>query len=129
MAEAYDLVVIGAGPAGEVAASFGRRALVVERNKPGGVVTTTGRRTHEGAARSRGLPDRLPPGGGLRVRSAVPLDEVLPIFRARVERVCDVLQGAVEQRLAARGIGYLQGTARLCGAPSASPRRTERSTR
>ena len=45
MDDIYDLVVIGAGPAGEVAAelaAFGRRALVVERSKPGGVVTTTG---------------------------------------------------------------------------------------
>ena len=46
MDDSYDLVVIGAGPAGEVAAelaaAFGRRVLVIERNKPGGVVTTTG---------------------------------------------------------------------------------------
>ena len=46
MDDVYDLVVIGAGPAGQVAAelaaSFGRRVLIVERNKPGGVVTTTG---------------------------------------------------------------------------------------
>jgi pyruvate/2-oxoglutarate dehydrogenase complex dihydrolipoamide dehydrogenase (E3) component len=42
----YDIVVIGVGPAGEVAAelaaSFGHRALIVEHHKPGGVVTTTG---------------------------------------------------------------------------------------
>ena len=46
MDDRYDLVVIGAGPAGEVAAglaaAFGRTVLIVERNKPGGVVTTTG---------------------------------------------------------------------------------------
>jgi pyruvate/2-oxoglutarate dehydrogenase complex dihydrolipoamide dehydrogenase (E3) component len=40
MDEVYDLVVIGADPAGEVAAelaaAFGRRVLVVERDKPGG---------------------------------------------------------------------------------------------
>ena len=46
MDDIYDLVVIGAGPAGEVAAelaaSFGHRALIVEHDKPGGVVTTTG---------------------------------------------------------------------------------------
>ncbi|MGH3334801.1 MAG: FAD-dependent oxidoreductase, partial [Nocardioides sp.] len=47
------------------------------------------------------------------VRAAVPLDEVVPILRARVEQVRDLLQGAVEQRLAARGIGYIRGTARL----------------
>ena len=45
MDEHYDLVVIGAGPAGEVAAelaaAFGCRVLIVERGRPGGVVTTT----------------------------------------------------------------------------------------
>jgi NAD(P) transhydrogenase len=42
----YDLVVIGAGPAGESAASlaavFGHSVMVVERTAPGGTVTTTG---------------------------------------------------------------------------------------
>ena len=46
MDDSYDLVVIGAGPAGEVAAelaaAFGRTVLIVERDTPGGVVTTTG---------------------------------------------------------------------------------------
>jgi NAD(P) transhydrogenase len=117
MDEVYDLVVIGAGPAGEVAAelaaAFGRRALVVERDKPGGVVTTTG------GAPTKALREAAVDLTGYRqeevygVRAAVPLNEVLPILRARVERVRDVLQGAVEQRLAARGIAYLQGTARL----------------
>jgi NAD(P) transhydrogenase len=117
MDDDYDLVVIGAGPAGEVAAelaaSFGRRALVVERNEPGGVVTTTG------GAPTKALREAAVDLTGYRqeevygVRAAVPLDQILPILRARVERVRDVLQGAVRQRFAARGIGYLQGTARL----------------
>src|SRR5262249_50691722 len=42
----YALVVIGAGPAGQVGAELasasGRRVLIVDRNPPGGVVTTTG---------------------------------------------------------------------------------------
>jgi NAD(P) transhydrogenase len=117
MDEVYDLVVIGAGPAGEVAAelaaAFGRRALVVERDKPGGVVTTTG------GAPTKALREAAVDLTGYRqeevygVRAAVPLNEVLRILRARVERVRDVLQEAVAHRLAARGIGYLQGTARL----------------
>ena len=120
MDEVYDLVVIGAGPAGEVAAelaaAFGRRVLVVERDKPGGVVTTTG------GAPTKALREAAVDLTGYRqeevygVRATVPLNEVLPILRARVERVRDVLQEAVGHRLAARGIGYLQGTARLGGA-------------
>src|SRR4051812_8647065 len=46
MNRSYDLVVLGAGPAGESAAElatfFGHSAVIVEKNKPGGVVTTTG---------------------------------------------------------------------------------------
>ena len=44
--ENYELVVTGAGPAGDSAASlaavFGHSALIVERAAPGGAVTTTG---------------------------------------------------------------------------------------
>lgn len=119
MEEAYDLVVIGAGPAGEVAAelasAFGRRAIVVERDKPGGVVTTTG------GAPTKALREAAVALTGYRqeevygVAAAVALDEILPILRARVERVRDVLQNAVGQRLAARGITYMHGTARLGG--------------
>src|SRR5438477_10604461 len=119
MDDIYDLVVIGAGPAGEVAAdlaaSFGRRALIVERNKPGGVVTTTGgaptKALREAALYLTGYRQEEVYGYG--VRAAAPLDAVLPLIRTRVERVRDDLQGIVAQRLAARGIAYLQGTARL----------------
>src|SRR5260370_34140950 len=45
MTEAYDLVAIGAGPAGEsaaeLAAFYGHRSVVIEKNRPGGTVTTT----------------------------------------------------------------------------------------
>jgi NAD(P) transhydrogenase len=117
MDDVYDLVVVGAGPAGEVgaalAASFGRRVLIVERGDPGGAVTTTG------GAPTKALRDAAVHLAGYRqeevygIRAALPLQEILPILRARVERVRDVLQRAVVDRLAARGIAYLQGTARL----------------
>jgi len=46
MADSYDLIAIGAGPAGESAAElasfFGHRSAIVEKNRPGGTVTTTG---------------------------------------------------------------------------------------
>ena len=70
MDDIYDLVVIGAGPAGEVAAelaaSFGRRALVVERSKPGGVVTTTGGAPTKALREAAVYLTGYPPGGGLR---------------------------------------------------------------
>ena len=65
MTEAYDLVAIGAGPAGEsaaeLAAFYGYRAVVIEKNRPGGAVTTTGgaplaSRSVKDRPRSSGIP-------------------------------------------------------------------------
>ena len=46
MTDTYDLIAIGAGPAGEsataLAAFFGYRSVVIEKARPGGTVTTTG---------------------------------------------------------------------------------------
>ena len=115
--DTYDLVVVGAGPAGQVAAELaaisGQRAVIVERNKPGGVVTTTGgaptKALREAALHVAGQREEEVHG----VRATTPLDEVLPTIRARVERVRDVLQGVIAESLAARGVSYIQGTARL----------------
>jgi NAD(P) transhydrogenase len=117
MADRYDLVVIGAGPAGqaaaELAASFGRRALVIERSQPGGAVTTTGgaptKALREAALYLTGFGQEEVYG----MRAAAPLESVMPIISARVRRVRDVLQGIVAHQLAARGVAYLQGNARL----------------
>jgi NAD(P) transhydrogenase len=117
MGDSYDLVVIGAGPAGEVAAelaaAFGRKVLIVERNKPGGVVTTTGgaptKALREAALYLTGYRQEEVYG----VRAAAPLEVVMPTLRARVEHVRDVLQEAVEHRFVVRGIAYLQGVAQL----------------
>ena len=46
MSNNYDMIVIGSGPAGEsaaeLAAYFGHRVAIIERNKPGGTPTTRG---------------------------------------------------------------------------------------
>jgi len=115
--DSYDLVVIGAGPAGEVAAelaaAFGRTVLIVERDTPGGVVTTTGgaptKALREAALYLTGYRQEEVYG----VRAAAPLEAVMPTLRARIEHVRDVLQEAVAHRFVARGIAYLKGTARL----------------
>jgi NAD(P) transhydrogenase len=117
MDDSYELVVIGAGPAGEVAAelaaAFGRRVLIVERNRPGGVVTTTGgaptKALREAALYLTGYRQEEVYG----VRAAAPLEAVMPTLRGRIEQVRDVLQEAVAHRFVARGIAYLQGTAQL----------------
>lgn len=117
MTNVYDLVVIGAGPAGqgaaELAARLGRRVLIIERNLPGGVVTTTG------GAPTKALREAATYLTGFRqeevygVRSAVPLAVALPIIRKRVTQVRDRMQAVVAQQLASLGVAYLRGTARL----------------
>src|SRR5437867_2602319 len=117
MDDVYDLVVIGAGPAGqasaELAATFGRRALIVECNQPGGAVTTTGgaptKALREAALYLTGFGQEEVYG----IRAAAPLECVMPIISKRIARVRDVLQGAVAQQLTARGVAYVQGAARL----------------
>jgi NAD(P) transhydrogenase len=117
MSDTYDLAVIGAGPAGtsaaEVAATFGRRAVVVERNRPGGVVTTTGgaptKTLREAALQLSGY--------GLEevygVRQALPLAQTIAIIEKRVLEVRDQLQRDAAERLAALGVDYLRGDAVL----------------
>src|SRR5215211_1731423 len=113
MDDVYDLVVIGAGPAGELAASFGRRVLIVERHQPGGVVTTTGgaptKTLREAALYLTGFRQEEVYG----VRAAVPLEVALPVIGARTAQVRSLLQGVAAQQIAERGIAYLQGAAAL----------------
>src|SRR5918911_5467610 len=99
MEDVYDLVVIGAGPAGQVgaelAASFGRRAVIVERSKPGGAVTTTGgaptKALREAAVYLTGFGQQEVYG----VKATAPLEVVMPIIARRITEVRDVLQDVV----------------------------------
>lgn len=119
MTDHYDLIVIGAGPAGksaaELAAGFGRRTLIIEQRQPGGVVTTTGgaptKTLREAALYLTGFRQEEVYG----VRAAVPLDVALPIIGKRTEQVRSLLQGVMRQRIDEQGIAYLPGTARLMG--------------
>lgn len=114
-AEAYDLVVIGAGPAGqsaaELAAFLGHSALIVERASPGGVVTTTGGAPTK-ALREIAL--SLAADGGCRNGGApIAFEDALPMVRARTLEACRSLQDAIARQIEARGIAYVQGIARL----------------
>jgi NAD(P) transhydrogenase len=96
LTNSYDLAVIGAGPAGtsaaEVAAAFGRRAVVIERNRPGGVVTTTGgaptKTLREAALYLTGFGLEEVYGS----RPPPPLTETIAIIEKRVLQVRDRLQ-------------------------------------
>src|SRR5499433_2255852 len=126
MTESYDLVAIGAGPAGEsateLAAFFGHRSAVIERAQPGGAVTTTG------GAPTKTLREAALYLTGFRARDvygisvAAPPSIVLPTIAERTRRVCALLQQTIAENFTRNHVDYLQGTARL------GPNRTVRVT-
>lgn len=117
MYQHYELVVIGSGPAGEsaavMAATFGRRTAIIERGKPGGVVTTTGgaptKTLREAAIYLTGFRDRDIYG----ITVAAPPEVTLSTIAERSRYVCELLQGVVAQNLARSQVDYLQGSGRL----------------
>lgn len=115
--DAYDLVAIGAGPAGEsateLAAFFGYRSAVIERAEPGGTVTTTGgaptKTLREAALYLTGFSQSEVYG----LRMAAAPDVAIDIIRKRTEDVCQVLQDLTADNIAARKVDYIRGGARL----------------
>jgi NAD(P) transhydrogenase len=104
MSNAYDMVVIGSGPAGEnaaeLAAYFGYRAAIIERNKPGGTPTTRGgaptKTLREAALALTGFYDQEVYGVELGAPPALALDKLAE----RTAQVCRSLQAATARRLA-----------------------------
>src|SRR5262245_53423526 len=101
--DTFDVVVIGAGPAGqsaaELASFLGRSALIVERTSPGGVVTTTGgapTKTLREAALSLEADRQHRSATG---QAQIPLDDVLRTVRERTLDVCRTLQGVIGRQL------------------------------
>jgi NAD(P) transhydrogenase len=117
MAEAYDFVAIGAGPAGEsaaeLAAFYGHRSVVIEKNRPGGTVTTTGgaptKTLREAALYLTGFRDRDIYG----LQLAVAPEVVLPTIRKRTREVSELLQRVTADNIAKHNVDYVQGNARL----------------
>ena len=117
MTDLYDLVAIGAGPAGEsateLAAFFGYRSAVVERGRPGGTVTTTGgvptKTLRETALYIAGL--RQADLYGLSVNGTP--EVVVDAIRRRTWSVCEQLQELTADNIAGRRVDYFQGSARL----------------
>lgn len=117
MSTHYDLIVIGSGPAGEsaaeLAAYFGYRVAIIERNKPGGTVTTRGgaptKTLREAALALTGFYHQEVYGVELGAPPAVALDKLAE----RTRQVCQAVQAATTHRLASMEIPYLHGTARL----------------
>ena len=117
MTDTYDLVAIGAGPAGEsateLAAFFGHRSAVIEKAQPGGTVTTTGgaptKTLREAALYLTGFRE----GDVYGLRMAAPPEVATDIVRKRTQAVCGLLQKVTADNIASRDVDYIRGTASL----------------
>ena len=117
MTGSYDLVVLGAGPAGEsaaeLAAFFGHSVVIVEKNKPGGVVTTTGgvptKTLRESMLALTGFHNREVYG----ITVSTPPQLAIEKIAERTRRVAESLQDLAAQNIARNGVEYVQGTARV----------------
>jgi NAD(P) transhydrogenase len=116
MATKYDLVVLGAGPAGEKgaaqAAYFGKRVAIVDPNpRPGGIAVSTAgiptKTLREGAIYLWGL--------GQSAIGALPTSakESWRLLMARKLEVSEFMTKAVERNLVRHGIERIHGRARL----------------
>jgi NAD(P) transhydrogenase len=118
MEERFDLVVIGAGPAGEKAAAqaayFGKRVAVVERSRfPGGTPATTGgmptKTMREAALYLTGFRRREIYGVGLDLPPEISLDRI----RARADGIVRLTVETVRENLERHGIELVHGEGRL----------------
>ena len=116
--EQFDLVVIGAGPAGEKgaaqAAYFGKRVCLIERApRPGGVAVNTGaipsKTLRESALHFTGLRQRGLHAIDLRVKPGI----TIPDFMRRERSVIETEWEIIAQNIARHGITTIQGSARF----------------
>jgi NAD(P) transhydrogenase len=117
MTDSYDLVAIGAGPAGEsateLAAFFGHRSAIIERTQPGGTVTTTGGAPTKTLREAAQYLTGFSQGDVYGLRMAAPPQVAADIIRKRTQTVCELLQKVTADNIAMRGVDYIRGVARL----------------
>ena len=116
----FDLVVIGAGPAGEKgaaqAAYFGKKVCVIERApKPGGAAVNTGtipsKTLRETALYFSGLRQRGLYGVDLRVKHNITIGDFMHRERAVVESTWAL----IDENLKRHHVTVVQGTAKVTG--------------
>src|SRR5262249_38450827 len=111
LAAAFDLIVIGSGPAGRraavEAAKLGKRTALIERGALGGVSTNAGTvpaRTLRAAAMELS-------GNAFRMRPEITIDDLL----WRTQQVIEHEQGAIADELRRSGVRVLEGSASFVG--------------
>ncbi|MTD15888.1 Si-specific NAD(P)(+) transhydrogenase [Nakamurella sp. YIM 132087] len=118
MADHYDLVVIGSGPAGQkaaiAAAKLGRRAVVIERkNMVGGVCINTGtipsKTLREAVLYLTGLNQRELYGQAYRVKDDITVGDLSARTHHVISREIDVIRN----QLSRNRVGLIPGTARF----------------
>ncbi|MEX2178265.1 MAG: Si-specific NAD(P)(+) transhydrogenase [Gemmatimonadaceae bacterium] len=120
MSDHFDLVVIGAGPAGEKgaaqAAYFGKRVCVIERApRPGGAAVNTGtipsKTLRETALYFSGLRQRGLYGVDLRVKHDITIAD----FMYRERAVVEASWALIDDNLKRHHVTVVQGTATVTG--------------
>src|SRR5947207_12789962 len=112
MTDTYDLIAIGAGPAGEsateLASFFGHRSAVIEKARPGGTVTTTGgaptKTLREAALYFSGFCE----GDIYGLRMTAPPEIATDLIRKRTWSVCELLQILTAENIAKNNVYYIQ---------------------
>lgn len=118
MAESFELVVIGAGPAGYVAAiaaaQRGARVAVVEKRDVGGVCLNRGCIPSKAYLKTAKMIDQLPDyaGRGIRLQSAE-FSVDMPTIVAEKNKVVATLRGGVETLFQSYDIPVYHGEARV----------------
>ena len=134
MTDHYDLIVIGAGPAGEKgaaqAAYFGKKVCLVERApKPGGAAVNTGtipsKTLRETSLYFSGLRQR----GLYGVEYHIKPDITISDFMYRERAVVDAQWQRIEDNLANHQVTVIQGAARLVDAHTVEVSRYKAETR
>ncbi|MES1208987.1 MAG: dihydrolipoyl dehydrogenase [Pseudomonadota bacterium] len=119
MADKYDLVVVGAGPGGYVAAirgaQLGFKTACIERERPGGICLNWGCIPTKALLKSAETMRAVQHAGemGIVVNGTVSFDWTKIIARSRT--VSEKLAGGVEKLFKKYGVTHLPGTATLTG--------------
>lgn len=130
----FDLVVIGAGPAGEKgaaqAAYFGKKVCLIEKApKPGGAAVNTGtipsKTLRETALYFSGLRQRGLYGVDLRVKSDITIGDFMRRERSVIETEWQLIAENIEKH----GIATMQGAARFVDANTVEVTRYGQPTR